>query len=118
MAAYAHPDVLVSTDWVAAHHTDTNDVRLVEANEDVLLYDTGHIPNAIKLDWVNDLQDPVVRDFIDADAFAELCAARGISNDTTVVFYGDKNNWWACYAFWVFTLYGHAKAHVMDGGRK
>jgi thiosulfate/3-mercaptopyruvate sulfurtransferase len=118
MADYANPDVLVSTDWVAEHLDDTDNVRIVESDEDVLLYDTGHIPNAVKIDWVNDLQDEVVRDFIDKDEFAALCEEKGISNDTTVVFYGDKNNWWACYAFWVFKLYGHENALIMDGGRK
>jgi thiosulfate/3-mercaptopyruvate sulfurtransferase len=118
MADYAHDDVLVSTDWVAEHHTDTDAVRLVEANEDVLLYDTGHIPNAVKVDWVNDLQQETVRDFIDRKSFASLCEAKGISNDTTVVFYGDRNNWWACYAFWVFKLYGHDDCRIMDGGRQ
>ena len=118
MAEYAHSDVLVSTDWVAEHYDDTDSIRLIEANEDVLLYDTGHIPNAVKIDWVQDLQDDTVRDFIGPEQFAELCEAKGISDDTTVVFYGDRNNWWACYAFWVFKLYGHENAHVMDGGRK
>ncbi|WP_022834997.1 sulfurtransferase [Salisaeta longa] len=118
MSAYAHPDVLVATDWVAEHHTETEDIRIVESNEDVLLYDTGHIPNAVHIDWTNDLQQEDVRDFITADQFAALCASKGISNDTTVVFYGDKNNWWACYAFWVFKLYGHEHAVLMDGGRK
>ena len=115
---YAHPDVLVSTDWVADHLDDTGDVRVVESNEDVLLYDTGHLPNAVKLDWHQDLQDDVQRDFIDRDQFAALCSRLGIAGDTTVVFYGDKSNWWACYAFWVFKLYGHADCAVMNGGRK
>ena len=118
MADYAHPDVLVSTDWVAEHLDDTESVRLVESNEDVLLYDTGHIPNAVKVDWVNDLQDAVVRDFVGHEAFAQLCRSKGISNDTAVVFYGDKSNWWACYAFWVFKLYGHERCYVMNGGRQ
>jgi thiosulfate/3-mercaptopyruvate sulfurtransferase len=118
MADYAHPEVLVSTDWVAEHVDDTDAIRLVEANEDVLLYDTGHIPNAVKVDWVNDLQQETVRDFVDREAFAALCEAKGISNDTTVVFYGDNNNWWACYAFWVFKLYGHDDCRIMNGGRK
>ena len=118
MADYAHPEVLVSTDWVAERLDDTDDIRLIESNEDVLLYDTGHIPNAVKIDWVNDLQQDDVRDFIDRETFANLCEEKGISNDTTVVFYGDKNNWWACYAFWVFQLYGHENAFIMDGGRK
>ncbi|NBC17523.1 MAG: sulfurtransferase [Bacteroidetes bacterium] len=118
MANYAHPEVLVSTQWVAEHLDDTDDIRIVESNEDILLYDTGHIPNAVKIDWVNDLQDEVVRDYVGKHKFAELCEERGIANDTTVVFYGDKNNWWACYAFWVFKLFGHEKCLIMDGGRK
>ena len=118
MADYAHPDVLVSTDWVAEHLDDTEQLRIVESDEDILLYETGHIQNAVKIDWVNDLQDRLVRDYIDKDRFAALCSEKGISNDTTVVFYGDKNNWWACYAFWVFKLYGHDKCLVMNGGRK
>ena len=118
MSDYPHPDVLVSTDWVAERLGDTDDVRIIESNEDVLLYDTGHIPNAVKLDWHQDLQDDVQRDFIGRDAFEKLAARLGISNDTTVVFYGDKDNWWACYAFWAFKLYGHENALVMNGGRK
>ena len=117
MADYAHPEVLVSTGWVADHLGDTDAVRLVESNEDVLLYSTGHLPNAVHIDWVNDLQDAVVRDYIGKEAFAALCARHGIDNDTTVVFYGDKNNWWACYAFWVFTMYGHRDCRIMNGGR-
>lgn len=113
---YAHPDVLVSTDWVAAHLDDPA-VRLVESNEDLLLYETGHIPGAVKLDWVTDLNDPVERDYLQRDQFQQLLRARGINQDTTVVFYGDKNNWWATYAFWVFQLFGHTNAKVMDGGR-
>ena len=118
MTEYAHPEVLVSTDWVAERLDDTENIRIVESDEDVLLYETGHIPNAVKIDWVSDLQDDVVRDFISADEFAALCAEKGIANDTTVVFYGDRNNWWACYAFWAFKLYGHEKCLIMDGGRK
>jgi thiosulfate/3-mercaptopyruvate sulfurtransferase len=118
MSDYAHPEVLVSTDWVAEHLDDTDTIRIVESNEDILLYDTGHIPNAVKIDWVNDLQDQIVRDYVGKQKFAELCEERGIANDTTVVFYGDKNNWWACYAFWVFKLFGHEKCLIMDGGRK
>lgn len=115
---YAFPDVLVSTDWVDQHRGDTDTYRIVESDEDVLLYHTGHIPEATKIDWINDLNDPTVRDYIDANQFAELCANKGIANDTTVIFYGDKNNWWACYAFWVFKLFGHERCLVMDGGRK
>ena len=114
---YAHPDALVTTDWVAAHLQDPG-VRVVESDEDVLLYDTGHVPGAVKIDWHVDLQDPLMRDYLDADAFARLMRAKGIARDTTVVFYGDKNNWWATYALWVFRLFGHDRVKVMDGGRK
>lgn len=114
---YAHPEVLVSTQWVEDHRHDTKSVRIVESNEDVLLYDTGHIPEAVKIDWHNDLQHRVMRDYIDAEAFAQMCTRLGISNDTTVVFYGDKSNWWACYAFWAFKLYGHRDCRLMNGGR-
>jgi len=117
MAKYAHPEVLVSTDWVDQHKQDSS-VRIVESDEDLLLYQQGHVPGAVKIDWQNDLQDQLVRDYIDKDRFAELCASKGISNDTTVVFYGDKNNWWATYALWVFKLYGHEKCLIMNGGRK
>ncbi len=114
---YAYPDALVSTDWVAEHLNDPN-VRLVESNEDVLLYETGHIPGAVKTDWHTDLQDPLQRDYLNAQSFAELMREKGIGPDTTVVFYGDKNNWWATYALWVFRLFGHRDLRVMDGGRK
>ncbi len=114
---YVHPEVLVSTDWVAEHLDDPN-VRIVESDEDVLLYDLGHIPGAVKVDWFTDLQHPIIRDYIDERAFEQLMSRLGISNDTTVVFYGDKNNWWACYAFWAFQLFGHTNAKVMDGGRQ
>jgi thiosulfate/3-mercaptopyruvate sulfurtransferase len=116
MAEYAHPEVLVDTSWVADHLSDPK-VRLVESNEDILLYDQGHIPGAVKIDWVADLNDPVVRDYLDKERFEQLLAAKGISNDTTVVFYGDKNNWWATYAFWVFKLFGHKDARILNGGR-
>jgi len=114
---YANPDVLVSTQWVA-DHLDDADICLVESNEDVLLYDTGHIPGAVKIDWFGELNDPLVRDYLDGEQFAELLSKKGISPETTVIFYGDKNNWWAAYAFWVFQLFGHNKAKLMDGGRK
>ncbi len=113
---YARPDALVSTEWVAAHLDDPA-MRLVESNEDILLYDVGHIPGAVKVDWHADLNDPVVRDYIDQEQFEALMRRLGIGNDTTVVFYGDKNNWWATYAYWVFQLFGHTNAKVMDGGR-
>lgn len=114
--AYAHPEVLVDTEWVAAHLEDPN-VRLIESNEDVLLYDQGHIPGAIKIDWIDDLNDPIMRDYLDHERFEQLLSAKGISNDTTVIFYGDKNNWWATYALWVFKLFGHADARILNGGR-
>ena len=113
---YANPDVLVSTDWVAQHLNDPN-IRLVESNEDVLLYDTGHIPGAVNIDWHADLNDPQQRDYINPEQFAALMSRNGITPDTTVVFYGDKNNWWATYAFWVFQLFGHTNAKIMNGGR-
>src|SRR5436190_1606393 len=116
-AGYAKPEVLVSTQWVQEHLNDPN-LRIVESDEDVLLYEQGHIPGAVKLDWHTDLQDSVVRDYVKRERFEELLSERGIGNDTTVVFYGDKNNWWATYAFWVFQLFGHENAKVMDGGRK
>ncbi len=114
---YANPDVLVSTEWVAANLSDGN-IRLLESNEDVLLYDTGHIPGAQKIDWQEDLNDAVVRDYVGQQQFQGLMEKLGISNDTTIVFYGDKSNWWATYAFWVFQLFGHTNAKVMDGGRQ
>ncbi len=113
---YTHPEVLVSTDWVAEHLDDPK-VRLLESNEDVLLYETGHIPGAAKIDWVGDLNDPMLRDYVHRDQFQELVRQRGINQDTTVVFYGDRNNWWATYAFWVFRLFGMENLKVMDGGR-
>jgi thiosulfate/3-mercaptopyruvate sulfurtransferase len=114
---YAQPEALVSTQWVADHANDPK-VRIVESNEDILLYDIGHVPGAVKIDWVSDLNDPLVRDYLDGKHFAQLLSKKGISPDTTVVFYGDKNNWWACYAFWVFQLFGHTNAKIMNGGRK
>jgi thiosulfate/3-mercaptopyruvate sulfurtransferase len=116
MAGYAHPEVLVETEWLADHLNDPN-VRIVESNEDILLYDQGHIPGAVKIDWVSDLNDPVIRDYLDREHFEKLLSAKGIGNDTTVVFYGDKNNWWATYAFWVFKLFGHKDARILNGGR-
>jgi thiosulfate/3-mercaptopyruvate sulfurtransferase len=115
--SYARPEVLVSADWVEEHRNDPK-VRIVESDEDVLLYDMGHVPGAVKIDWQGDLQDQLVRDYIDAPKFAEICARSGIANDTTVVFYGDKSNWWACYAFWAFKLFGHKDCRIMNGGRK
>jgi thiosulfate/3-mercaptopyruvate sulfurtransferase len=113
---YAHPEALVSTHWVAERLGDPS-LRLLESNEDVLLYDLGHLPGAQKLDWHQDLNDAVVRDYVDRAQFEALLRRLGIDGSHTVVFYGDKNNWWATYAFWVFRLFGFANARVMDGGR-
>jgi thiosulfate/3-mercaptopyruvate sulfurtransferase len=113
---YAHPEVLVDTDWVAGHLEDP-DVRIVESDEDALLYETGHIPGAVKVDWFSTLQAPVLRDFLTKTSFEQLCSNLGITNDTAVIFYGDKNNWFACYAFWLFEYYGHQRLRIMDGGR-
>jgi thiosulfate/3-mercaptopyruvate sulfurtransferase len=113
---YVRPEVLVSTDWVASHLEDPG-VRLIESNEDPLLYATGHIPGAVEVDWTRDLNDPVRRDYLGREGFEALMRRIGVTRDTTVVFYGDRNNWWATYAFWVFQLFGHDKAKVMDGGR-
>ena len=113
---YVHPEVLVTTEWVNDHINDTK-IRIVESNEDLLLYPSGHIPGAVQIDWTSDLNDQLVRDYVSKDNFEKLMSANGITNDTTVIFYGDKNNWWACYAFWVFQLFGHTNAKVMDGGR-
>ncbi len=113
---YAHPEALVSTEWVAAHQNEAN-VRIVESNEDPLLYPSGHIPGAVQVDWTHDLNDQVKRDYLQRIGFENLMARSGISKDTMVVFYGDKNNWWATYAFWVFQLFGHSNAKIMDGGR-
>jgi thiosulfate/3-mercaptopyruvate sulfurtransferase len=115
-SGYANPDVLVSTDWVAEHLDDPK-VRIVESDEDVLLYDLGHIPGAVKIDWHVDLQDPVERNFLDKAGFEELMRRNGIGNDTTVVFYGDRNNWYATYAYWLFKYFGHEDVRVMNGGR-
>ena len=113
---YAHPEVLVTTEWVAEHLNDPN-VRIVESNEDPLLYATGHIPGAVEVDWTRDLNDQVLRDYIGQEQFEALMSRIGVTPDMTVVFYGDKSNWWATYAFWVFKLFGHKDARVMDGGR-
>jgi thiosulfate/3-mercaptopyruvate sulfurtransferase len=114
---YSNPEALVSTDWVADHRDDPG-VRLVESDEDVLLYHTGHVPGAVMIDWHADLNDPLQRDYLDAEQFAALMRRKGIGPDTMVVFYGDKNNWWATYALWVFRLFGHDRVRIMDGGRK
>lgn len=116
LAAYAHPERLVTTGWLA-DRLGTPGLVVVESSEDVLLYETGHLPGAVKIDWHTELNDPVTRDYVDGAGFAELMRAKGISRDDTVVIYGDKNNWWAAYALWVFTLFGHADVRLLDGGR-
>jgi thiosulfate/3-mercaptopyruvate sulfurtransferase len=113
---YARPDVLVSTEWVAQNLSDPK-VRLIESDEDVLLYETGHIPGAVKVDWVADLNDPVVRDYVGRERLQALLRSKGIDQDTTIVLYGDKNNWWATYSFWVFQLFSLPNVKIMDGGR-
>ena len=115
-AEYAAGDRLVSTDWLAGHLGDPGLV-VVESDEDVLLYETGHIPGAVKVDWHTELNDRVTRDYVDGEGFAGLMSAKGIGRDDTVVFYGDKSNWWAAYALWVFSLFGHADLRLLDGGR-
>ncbi|MDB4887371.1 MAG: putative thiosulfate sulfurtransferase [Gemmatimonadetes bacterium] len=113
---YAHPEALVSTEWLAAHLDDPA-VRILESDEDVLLYDMGHIPGALKIDWHSDLNDPVLRDYIGRPEFEALVRRLGIGAGTTVVFYGDRNNWWATYALWVFELFGFRNGKILDGGR-
>ena len=114
---YANPDVLVSTEWVA-DHLDDPAVRVIESNEDQLLYPSGHIPGAVQVDWAVDLNDQLRRDYLRRDGFEALMGRIGATRDTVCVFYGDRNNWWATYAYWVFQLFGHANARVMDGGRQ
>ena len=119
---YAHPERLVSTEWLAEQIADgrvgrPDGVVVVESDEDVLLYDSGHIPGAVKIDWHLDLNDPVTRDYVDGERFAEVMSRNGIGRDTTIVIYGDKSNWWAAYALWVFSLFGHDDVRLLDGGR-
>jgi thiosulfate/3-mercaptopyruvate sulfurtransferase len=116
-ATYAHPEALVSTGWLADHLTDDGLV-VVESDEDILLYETGHIPGAVKVDWHTELNDTLIRDYIGPEAFAELMSAKGIARDDTIVVYGDNSNWWAAYALWVFKLFGHPDVRLLDGGRQ
>ena len=113
---YAHPEYLVDTEWVAAHLTDPA-VRMIESDEDALLYPIGHIPGSVQVDWFSTLQHPLRRDFLTKEQFEAVCSKLGITNDTTVVFYGDKSNWFACYALWLFQYYGHQNVRIMNGGR-
>ena len=115
-AEYAAPERLVSTEWLEQHLGEPGLV-VVESDEDVLLYETGHIPGAVKVDWHTELNDPVVRDYLDGEGFAQLLSRKGIARDDTVVIYGDKSNWWAAYALWVFSLFGHEDVRLLDGGR-
>lgn len=116
-AKYAHPEVLVSTEWLQ-QNLGTDGLVVVESDEDVLLYEIGHIPTAVKIDWHTDLNDPVTRDYVEGPEFAKLMSQKGISRSSTVVIYGDKSNWWASYALWVFKLFGHEDVRLLDGGRE
>ncbi|PSH03229.1 MAG: sulfurtransferase [Acidobacteria bacterium] len=113
---YITPEVLVSTGWVQEHLNDP-EIRIAESNEDPLLYSSNHIPGAVEIDWTRDLNDPVRRDYLNREGFEGLMRRIGATRETTIVLYGDKNNWWATYAFWVLQLFGHTRAKIMDGGR-
>lgn len=114
--SYAHPEYLVETEWVANHLTDPT-IRIIESDEDALLYAMGHIEGAVQVDWFSTLQHPLRRDFMSREQFEEMCSRFGITNNTIVIFYGDKSNWFACYALWLFQYYGHNNVKVMNGGR-
>ncbi|MBC7879431.1 MAG: sulfurtransferase [Anaerolineales bacterium] len=114
--SYAHPEYLVDTEWVANHLKDAN-VRIIESDEDPLLYSIGHVEGAVQVDWFSTLQHPLRRDFLTKEQFEEVASKLGITNDTTVVFYGDKSNWFAAYALWLFQYYGHQNVKIMNGGR-
>jgi len=116
MAEYVHPEVLVTTSWVADNLNNPT-VRFIEADEDVLLYEVGHIPGAVKLDWHVDVQNPVSRDFLDQKGLERLFSRWGITNDTTIVLYGDRSNWYAAYSFWLFKQFGHQSLKLLNGGR-
>jgi len=117
IAEYAHPEVLVSTQWLE-DNLGAPGLVVVESDEDVLLYDVSHIPGAVKIDWHTDLNQPVVRDYLQGPEFADLARRSGIKRDSTVVIYGDASNWWASYALWVFKLFGHPDVRLLDGGRE
>lgn len=116
-ADYVHPESLVSTGWLA-DHLDDDGLVVVESDEDILLYETGHIPGAVKVDWHTELNDTLIRDYLDGPRFAELMSNKGISREDTIVVYGDNSNWWAAYALWVFKLFGHPDVRLLDGGRQ
>jgi thiosulfate/3-mercaptopyruvate sulfurtransferase len=113
---YAHPERLVTTQWLE-DNIGTPGLVVLESNEDILLYDVGHVPGAVKIDWHTELNDSVMRDYLNGEQFAALMAKKGVSRDDTVVIYGDKSNWWATYALWVFTLFGHEDVRILNGGR-
>jgi thiosulfate/3-mercaptopyruvate sulfurtransferase len=114
MSSYAHPEALVSVEWLKQN---LETVRIVECDEDILLYDTGHIPGAVKIDWHTELNHATNRDYLGATEFAELMSSKGIARTDTIVIYGDRSNWWATYAFWVFKLFGHEDVRILNGGR-
>ncbi|MCP4305041.1 MAG: sulfurtransferase [bacterium] len=116
-ADYAHPEALVSTAWLN-EHLDEPGLVVVESDEDILLYETGHIPGAVKVDWHTELNNTLIRDYVDGTVFAALMSAKGIARDDTVVIYGDDSNWWAAYALWVFKLFEHEDVRLLDGGRQ
>ncbi|MFQ5844857.1 MAG: sulfurtransferase, partial [Planctomycetota bacterium] len=116
MSEYAYPELLVTTQWLADHLEDP-DLRVIESDEDITLYYAGHIPGAVMVDWQSELQDAVIRDYVDRQNFERLCGRKGIGRDQTLVFYGDNNNWWACYALWAFQMFGHPRMKILDGGR-
>ncbi|RNE48785.1 sulfurtransferase [Corynebacterium alimapuense] len=113
---YARPERLVSASWLSAR-LGTPGLRVVESDEDTLLYDIGHLPGAVRIDWKHDLNDPITRDLVDGEAFSQLMRDKGINRDDTVVIYGDQSNWWASYTLWVFEIFGHADVRLLDGGR-
>lgn len=114
---YAHPDRLVTNEWMAAHLDDPGLV-IIETDEDGIVYDDGHIPGAVRIGWQNELNDQVVRDYLTGVGFASLCSAKGIAREDTVVFYGDSFNWWATFGLWLFSLFGHPDVRLLDGGRQ
>ncbi|ADK28275.1 sulfurtransferase [Corynebacterium pseudotuberculosis] len=113
---YAHPEKLVSASWLSAR-LGTKGLRVVESDEDSLLYDIGHIPGAVRIDWAKDLNNKTIRDYITGEDFAALMSAKGIARDDTVVIYGDKSNWWAAFTLWIFELFGHEDVRILNGGR-